>query len=219
MLRWIRATVRQREGRLVTYAELAKRLRAELQTEAEDEAQIERARQELLEALRAARLTAWGKPNTRQGQPNPLAQFEAIPASVFIDEAVSITEWATVSADPNHPTAIYSYHGPTFREVRFHSAEVLTVWPAEPPETAISNHLADAAPRTRGGRPVQHDWDAFWIQVAMFAAENGLYAEERTKLQRHMQDWTAQHWPEISDPATIRARIRRLFDTIRGKPQ
>ncbi len=86
MLRWIRATARHREGRLVTYAELAARLRAELETGAKEEAQIERARRKLLEALRAAKLTAWGKLDTRQGQPNPAAQYEAIPASIFIDE-------------------------------------------------------------------------------------------------------------------------------------
>jgi hypothetical protein len=218
MLRWIRATARQREGRLVTYAELAGRLRAELEAGAEEEVQVERARRELLEALRAARLTAWGKLDLRPGQPNPAAQYQAIPASIFIDELVSITEWGTVGADPHHPTAIHNYRGQSFREVRFHSAEVMAVWPS------IQNaKLASASPgpkaepqRPRGGRPAQYDWDGFWIQVAMYAAANDFVPDDRVNLQRHMQEWTAQHWPQAPDPATIRIHLKRLFDTIEG---
>jgi hypothetical protein len=218
MLRWIRATARQREGRLVTYAELAARLRAELEAGAEEEVQVEGARRKLLEALRAARLTAWGKLDLRQGQPNPAAQYQAIPASIFIDELVSITEWGTVGADPHHPTTIHIYRGQSFREVRFHSAEAMTVWPATPREMAT-----EAAPspitesrQPRGGRPPQHDWEGFWIQVAMYAAANDLEPNDRVNLQRHMQEWTAQHWPQAPDPATIRIHLKRLFDTIEG---
>jgi hypothetical protein len=216
MLRWIRAQARKREGRLVTYAELAAQLRGELEKATNDAAQIEQARHELLEALRASKLTAWGKRNTRPGQPSPTAPYEAIAAAVFADELVSITEWGTVGADPEHPTANHKYHGASFSEVRFYSDEVISLWPVHPSEAPADVKVEGIAEplRFRGGRPVRHDWDEFWIEVVSYAAEKGLFPEDRLQLQQHMQEWTAQRWEEPPDPATIRARLRRLFDTI-----
>ena len=88
------------------------------------------AKRDLLEALRAGELSGWGKRDTRRGEPNPTAEYEAINKEIFLNELVGITERGTVGADPEHATAIFKYLGPSFSEVRFYSAEVLRVFPA-----------------------------------------------------------------------------------------
>jgi hypothetical protein len=187
-----------------------------LENAAKDGACVDGARSELLEALRASRLAAWGKLDTRQGQANPAARYQAVPASVFIDELVSVTEWGTVSADPEHPTAIHNYRGPSFRDVRFYSSEVMDVWPAMPSAARadVAPSAGDKAGRSRGGRPAQHDWDGFWIELIMYAAANDIVPEDRLNVQRRMQEWTAEHWQKPPDASTIRTRLKRLFDAV-----
>jgi hypothetical protein len=74
------------------------------------------------------------------------------------------------------------------------------------PETAKPERSNDA-----GGRPPKHDWDAFWIEVAHYAAANDLEPQHRQELQRYMEDWTASKWPSPPEPATIRARLAKLY--------
>jgi len=196
MLRWIRAKARQREARLVTYSELAATLRAELETLADENRRIGEAQHALMEELRASRLTAWAKRDIRRGEVNPAAVHEAVPFSIFMDELVVVTEWGTIGPDPEHPTAIFRYHGPQFRDVRFATADVLAIWP--PPTVILPEPAREQIPvvsrdrQSRGGLPPKHDWDSFWIEVALYAAENDLDPEHRTELQRHMQKWTAE---------------------------
>jgi hypothetical protein len=129
MLRWIVVRLSSGQGRTVSFQDAAGILREELKAFQQYNEQIEQARHQLMEALRAETVTAWGKRDARRGEPNPAAQYEAIAGSLFLDELVSFTEWGTIGADPDQPTAIFNYRGPTFREVRFHAANVLQVWP------------------------------------------------------------------------------------------
>ena len=132
MLRWIARQARGRLGRVVTFEELAAILRSELDVLRRDDELVDLAKRDLLEALRAGILTGWGKRDTRRGEPNLTAEYEAIKKEIFLNELVGITVWGTVGADPEHPTA--KYRGPSFSEVRFYSADVLQVFP--PRETS-----------------------------------------------------------------------------------
>jgi hypothetical protein len=66
--------------------------------------------------------------------------------------------------------------------------------------------------RPTGGKLPKHDWDAFWIEVGLYASENDLlFGVERTKVQRHMVQWSAEHMSDPPpDPATVRAKIKKL---------
>jgi hypothetical protein len=61
-----------------------------------------------------------------------------------------------------------------------------------------------------------HEWEGFWIEVALYAAKHDLDPEHRRDLQRHMEEWTATQWPEPPDKATIRRRLQRLFDAAQS---
>jgi hypothetical protein len=129
MLRSIVSQLKTKHRRIVTFREAAGILQSELEAFRLFNVRTDEAKRELVDALPAGKLTAWGKRDTRRGQPDPSAQHEAILASVFLDELVSVTEWGTVGADPEHPTATFEYHGPAFRDVRFYADDVTRLWP------------------------------------------------------------------------------------------
>jgi hypothetical protein len=69
--------------------------------------------------------------------------------------------------------------------------------------------------RTTGGKPTKHDWDAFWIELALYASANDLFDVERTEVQRHMEQWSAEHMSDPTpNPATVRAKIKKLYDEV-----
>jgi len=100
MLRWIVRRLRAKHGRVVPFGEAADLLREELEAVARYNAHVEEARQELITALRARTLVAWGKRDARRGEPNPAAEYEAIPQNLFLDDLVSVSEWGTVGPVP-----------------------------------------------------------------------------------------------------------------------
>lgn len=68
-----------------------------------------------------------------------------------------------------------------------------------------------------GGRNPRHDWDEFWIEVAIFMAHNGQDKQDRPRLQKQMEEWTAHNWVEPPDPATIRRRLQKLYGVARNR--
>lgn len=221
LLRAIRAKARKREGRLVTYADLAAALRSEILHTTEENELLKHAHQKLMEAVRAARLPVWARQDVKRGHENPAAVHAPAPIAIFMNELVTVTEWGTIGADSDHATAIYSYQGPEFRDVRFVTADVLAVWPPtnkieDPPKTQTANP-SPVRDRSGGGRSAKHDWELFWIEVALYAALNDLAPEHRSELQRHMQDWCARAWVEAPNEATIRSRLKRLFDARKSQ--
>jgi hypothetical protein len=73
--------------------------------------------------------------------------------------------------------------------------------------------------RTAGGAPPRHDWDAFWIEVALYAAKNDLDPNYRQELQAHTVAWAAETSSEPPDDATIRSKLARLFKTVAAEQQ
>ena len=65
----------------------------------------------------------------------------------------------------------------------------------------------------RGGRPIQHDWDSFWVELCRRVHEQGLPATKK-KLVDEMLDWFADHGNEGVDASTIEKKISRLFAAL-----
>jgi hypothetical protein len=66
--------------------------------------------------------------------------------------------------------------------------------------------------RGAGGKPLQHDWDGFWIEVALYADKNDLDAAHRNELQKHLEEWSASEMRDPAPtPATIRTKLSRLY--------
>jgi hypothetical protein len=82
-------------------------------------------------------------------------------------------------------------------------------------EAAVSAGEKRSAPQ--GGRPPKYDWDAFWIEIAIYAALNNLEEGHRSELQTHMMKWAAEHWADPPEDATIRGRLRKLYEAARGR--
>ena len=94
--------------------------------------QTDQAKRDLIDAAPRRIVEDLGKArHTARRQANPAAQYEAVEFSLFLDELVSATEWGTIGPDPEHPVAFLNYLGPTFREARLYTADVLRLWPAQ----------------------------------------------------------------------------------------
>jgi hypothetical protein len=137
MLRRIRARLRIRRGCLVTYREAADMLRAEITTDRQLELQIERAMAELIDALRGRKLVAWGKRNAPLGRPDGTAVHDHIPAALFLDERMELTEWGTLETP-------FGHRHPGYSDVYFYTKDVLGIWRpprVEAPKPEATPHL------------------------------------------------------------------------------
>jgi len=88
----------------------------------------------------------------------------------------------------------------------------------EQPRKAITPVQASPAPspdaqKNRGGRPPAHDWEAFWIEVACWAAANDLIPEKQNRpgLRQHMLAWSATQWTQPPDASTVDKKLAALF--------
>jgi hypothetical protein len=150
------------------------------------------------------------------------------PAS-WRDLAIREGRDGSFDAEPTMPSMSGAWRGITIAK-----ADIVARWPPEdvarspaikdepqtpstrnlPAAEAVVGTTASRVGRASGGRPPVHDWDAFWIEVAWYAAENDLEAAHRHELQRHMENWTAKTWEKPPDAETIRKKIRELFARV-----
>lgn len=65
----------------------------------------------------------------------------------------------------------------------------------------------------RGGRPIQHDWDSFWVELCRRVHEQGLPATKKELVDK-MLDWFADRGNEGVDSRTIEKKISRLFAAL-----
>jgi hypothetical protein len=75
-----------------------------------------------------------------------------------------------------------------------------------------SSHGDPPAPRrASGGRPVLHAWDAFWGEIARYAASKDLGGTDasRVKLQQHLERWCAENMATDAEPGPTLRRSAR----------
>lgn len=150
----------------------------------------------------------------RKRMPDQLAR------ELFLIPAMSLHESGSYGseADEDFPVDGEPYTWlPKFRNLQFRTQEVLAKWTLpEGNETATgSDHTKPVThTRGRGGAPARHDWDAFWIEVAIWCEPNGFGPGERTRLQAHMTEWAAINATNPDNPlnpSTIRKKLKALF--------
>ncbi len=71
-------------------------------------------------------------------------------------------------------------------------------------------HQDRSTGRKRGGRPLRHDWDAFWIEVCRRIYEDGL-PETQQELVVEMLAWT----DETIDQRTIEKKLSKLLAVLK----
>ena len=132
--------------------------------------------------------------------------------------------WVRIGSGDKQCWAIVAEHDLAMRLGHTDAPPLPAEMPAEWLESDASPNLAPAAEasdiscetafQTKRGRPPSHDWEEFWIQVAIYAARDDLKLEHRRELQTHMMKWTAEHWQNAPDQATVRSRLARLFKAV-----
>ncbi len=68
--------------------------------------------------------------------------------------------------------------------------------------------------KKRGGRPLQHDWDAFWVEACRRVHEEGL-PETQTEFENGMMGWFIERGDLSIDASTIKKKISKLFGALR----
>lgn len=227
ILRCTRRKARQRESRLVTFAELPGMLRTELSEIEEKSSRRADALTILTDAIRRGELDALALQGTSGRTTGANAIHAKVDPNVFLNDAVALTSQSTIGANLSHPSGIVNYQGPHYHDVQFRSKDVLARWPD--PSTHVggldSNLDADpSSPSTlphllhKGGARTRYDWDAFWIEAMFWMTLNGTDEARRHDLQTHMLNWTGEHWSEPPHESTIREKLKCLYERLRSKP-
>lgn len=68
--------------------------------------------------------------------------------------------------------------------------------------------------KKRGGRLLQHDWDAFWVEICRRVHEEGV-PETMAEFVDGMLDWFIDRGDERIDASTIQKKVSKLFGALR----
>jgi hypothetical protein len=138
-LRHMRATVRRRRVRLVSYRDIVVELREELARSKSHMKALDAAGIELIKKVRANKVRAIGQRNIRGESPQAGADYVPIPSETFEHPAIKITVWNAVTLDVNRPYDEWRGFQTSFSNVRFPTAEVIAIWrPPQPLNDALS---------------------------------------------------------------------------------
>ena len=148
------------------------------------------------------------------------------PGLVWLSSAgcVGVDDWSQACVDWLTGTVHgrYSPDGTRARhpiELRWREVEKIAgMWQSQMPHLKIRESIKGpniASRKTAGGASTKHDWDAFWIEIALHASKSDLFAVSRTELQQHMVQWTAENMRDPApDPATIRQKLKVLYQKV-----
>jgi hypothetical protein len=173
---------------------------------------------ELRRALAAGQLQSAGKPEERGPGGVKILRRLAIEPSTWI---------IGMNVYPDGTAREQGLHE-TLSSLLFLTQEVLAKWPTEQSVDGGDSQrkLPDAGPaefpavlpmnaaKEKGGRPVQHDWDSFWIEVAIWVEKNSFDENYKKDLVKYMADWsarTATDPDKALHPQTIRKKVADLY--------
>ena len=225
--RRIRREARQRENRLVTFAELPGMLRTEIAEIEEKYSHRASALTILTDAIRRDELDALALPGKSGRTTEANAIHAKVDPNVFLNDAVALTSQSTIGANLSHPSGLVNYQGPHYHDVQFRSKDVLARWPDPSIHVGDLDSNSDADPSSpstlphplsKGGAPVRFDWDQFWIEAIFWMTLNGTDEARRQDLQNHMMNWTGERWSEPPHASTIREKLKWLYERLRSKP-
>ena len=114
----------------MSFFTLARQLREEIEADNRTSQQLEEAKIQLCDRAAGGLLVAYGIALDPDGNLSAGASVQAIPATVFMHPAMTITEWDEVHADTDKPPKYwYNKRLPKFGDIQFNTSEVLAVWP------------------------------------------------------------------------------------------
>jgi hypothetical protein len=154
MLRWILRQLSSTSGRIVSFGEAVTTLREELEEARRWDARTDQGLEDLVHSLRLRAIEIWAKRDLPRGQENPAAQYEAVDSSLFLDESIVVRKGGTIEPGSDTLGAIFDYRGPTFRDARLYTKDVLRLWPAQRqgflPDPQVTVQLGSGAGSSAG---------------------------------------------------------------------
>jgi hypothetical protein len=131
-LRKIRRRASEYEGRPVSYRELLASVRADIYEHDGDAPDIADAARQVIEALRAEKLTAYGLPSSRNGSARHSTALEPVPLGVLLHPTTTIDLNGQIGTDSEAEMLIWMRRRAlTYHDVMFQTSAVLALWPVE----------------------------------------------------------------------------------------
>ena len=69
-------------------------------------------------------------------------------------------------------------------------------------------------PRSRGGRPLEYDWDAFTIEIIRIADMDSL-PEKQSELKEQLLQWCEDTWGKQPAESSVKSRISNIYNKLR----
>ena len=88
-----------------------------------------------------------------------------------------------------------------------------------PQEVKHGDDVADDGPapsriaRSRGGRPLEYDWDAFVIEIIRIADLDGL-PEKQSELKEQLLQWCEDTWGKQPAESSVKSRISHIYNKL-----
>jgi hypothetical protein len=153
-LRWIRAQHRRDTGKLLSYADLTQLLREDIAFDELLSAQIDEGKAELKDRAAGKKLVAYGIPTWPDGS-RAADEPVSLPATLFMDPAMTLTERDTLHADSTKPMKDWGNQKvPRFKNIQFRTEQVLELWPPQP---AASGQHSEPSPTPEPSGPGRID--------------------------------------------------------------
>ncbi len=116
-----------------------------------------------------------------------------------------ISDWQNIDWDSGYVTMEPSYSGSPAQHL-----PVIPLLSRDELYKCYGIHQDRSTGRKRGGRPLQHDWDAFWTEVCRRIYEDGL-PKTQQELVVEMLAWT----DGTIDQRTIEKKLSRLLAVLK----
>lgn len=80
-----------------------------------------------------------------------------------------------------------------------------------------SEQIGNNIPKNLGGRPRENDWEAFFVEVAIYADRENLKQDSTwTHLRNHMKKWVKENWQNQPDESTIKKKLKKVEEAYKG---
>ena len=82
------------------------------------------------------------------------------------------------------------------------------------PELPVSGAPDSPAPKNKGGRPREYDWDAFMIEIIRVANSPDGLPDTQAELIRDMLQWCENNWGKQPADSYVRSKISLIYNGL-----
>jgi hypothetical protein len=98
----------------------------------------------------------------------------------------------------------------SFEAITVPTAALVSAFPSQKKSTPFALEPPSRARTGRRGRPLEYDWDAFYVEVVV-RADLDYLPEKQAELEQAMAEWCSEHWGEVPGESTLRGKLSPIY--------